>query len=90
MNHRTLLEIVRNMYLAVYLPYFWRYCSPKTLECRAGGIRTGWMQRRNGCRKRRMHERRDAERRESRLLGYRKGGFWTGEIQNGRDAGQEG
>ena len=34
----------------------------------------------DGCRKRRMHERR-----ESRLEGYRKGGFRTGEIQNGRD-----
>ena len=35
----------------------------------------------DGCRKRRMHERR-----ESRLEGYRKGGFRTGEIRNGRDA----
>ena len=33
------------------------------------------------CRKRRIHERR-----ESRLEGYRKGGFMTEEIQNGRDA----
>ena len=32
------------------------------------------------CRKRRIHERR-----ESRLEGYRKGGFRTGEIQNGTD-----
>ena len=34
------------------------------------------------CRKRRIH---DDERRESRLEGYRKGGFRTGEIRNGRD-----
>ena len=34
----------------------------------------------DGCRKRRMHERRDAERRESRLEGYRKGGFRIGEM----------
>ena len=40
----------------------------------------------DGCRKSSMHERRDAERRESRLDGYRKGGFMTEEIQNGRDA----
>ena len=33
------------------------------------------------CRKGRIHERR-----ESRLEGYRKGGFRTGEIRNGRDA----
>ncbi len=32
------------------------------------------------CRKERMHEMS-----ESRLEGYRKGGFRTGEIQNGRD-----
>ena len=40
----------------------------------------------DGCRKRRMHERRDAESRESRLEGYRKGGFRIGDIWNGRDA----
>ena len=33
-----------------------------------------------------MHERRDAERRESRLKGYRKERCRTGEIQNGRNA----
>ena len=59
------------------------------------GCREGWMQERkdagkDGCMKRRMHERRDAERRESRLEGYKKGWFRTGEIRNGRDSGQEG
>ena len=34
------------MYGDEYLPYFWRYCRSKTLGCRAGGIRTGWMQER--------------------------------------------
>ena len=34
-----------------------------------------------GCRERRMHERR-----ESRLEGYRKRGIRTGEIRSGRDA----
>ena len=32
-----------------------------------------------------MHERRDAERRESRLEGYKKGWFRTGEIRNERE-----
>ena len=59
------------------------------------GCREGWIQERtdagkDGCRIRRMHERRDAERRESRLEGYKKGWFRTGEIRNGRDSGQEG
>ena len=62
------------MYLAVYLPYFWRYCSPKTLECRAGGIRTGWMQRRTDAGKE----------------GCMKGGMQKGGSQDWRDTGKEG
>ena len=59
------------------------------------GCRKGLMQERtdagkDGCRIRRMHERRDPERRESRLEGYKKGWFRTGDIRNGRDSGQEG
>ena len=59
------------------------------------GCRKGQMQERtnagkNECRKRRMHERRDAERKDSRLEGYKKGGFRTGEILDRRDKRQLG